>query len=473
MTGKTALGWIEEKKRYLHDINDKIWGFAEVGLQEYKSSSLLAEELEKAGFTVVRGVADMPTAFTATWGSGGPRIGFLAEYDALPHLSQKVVAYREPVQAGAPGHGCGHNTYGTGVLGGVLALQEEMKKDSLSGTIIFYGCPAEETLIGKVFMAREGLFDDLDCALTWHPTAFNTTWLSSGTAVNSAKFTFYGRTSHAADDPHLGRSALDAVELMNVGVNYLREHVIQEARIHYVTTNGGGAPNVVPPEAQVWYYVRAPRREDVDDIFERVNKVAAGAAMMTETRYELEILTACYSVLSNKVLSDLLYESLVKIGPPKWTDEDIQLAKDLTATFEPGGKEAVFRATGAPPEYLDKYLDDAICKPYDEGKVGGGSTDVADVSWVTPTAQFMTCCSPLGCPGHSWQMVVASGSSLAHKGLELAAKTLALSGSKLLRNPELSKKAREEFAKATAGRPYRCAVPPEAKPPFKQLPEQF
>lgn len=472
MAGETALKWIEAKRQFLAGINDRIWEFAEVGLQEYKSAELLAAELEKAGFKVERGVAEMPTAFTATWGSGRPKIGFLAEYDALPHLSQKASPVREPLRQDAPGHGCGHNTYGAAVLGAVLALKEEMVRDNLPGTIVFFGCPAEETLIGKTFMARAGLFDDLDCALTWHPGAFNTVSLSSSNAMNSAKFTFYGRSSHAAGDPENGRSALDAVELMNVGVNYLREHIIEEARIHYVITKGGGEPNVVPAEAQVWYYVRAPRRQDVDAIFARVLKIAEGAALMTETTFKVDLLAACYNMLPNEALSAVLYEAMKKAGPPQWTPAEIEFAKEISKSFAPGQKEALIRATKLPPEYGEKYLDDTIAPIFDRGEIMKGSTDVADVSWVTPTAQINTCCQAIGSPGHSWQFVATSGMSIAHKGLELAAKTLAIAGSELLRNPELIEKARAEFEAATRGQAYKCAIPADIKPPLDQLPKQ-
>lgn len=472
MAGETALNWIEAKRQFLAGINDRIWEFAEVGLQEYKSSELLASELEKAGFKVERGVAEMPTAFTATWGSGRPKIGFLAEYDALPHLSQKASPVREVLQQDAPGHGCGHNTYGAAVLGAVLALKEEMVRDNLGGTIVFYGCPAEETLVGKTFMARAGLFDDLDCALTWHPGTFNTVSMCSSNAMNSAKFTFFGRSSHAAGDPENGRSALDAVELMNIGVNYLREHVIEEARMHYVITKGGGEPNVVPPEAQVWYYVRAPRRQDVDEIFARVLKIAEGAAMMTETTFKVDLLAACYNVLVNETLSDVMYAAMKQVGAPQWTPEEIAFAKEITKSFQPGQKDALIRATKLPAEYGEKYLDDTIAPIYDRGMIMKGSTDVADVSWVTPTAQINTCCQAIGSPGHSWQFVASSGMSIAHKGLELAAKTMAIAGSELLRKPELLKKAREEFAAATKAQPYRCALPADVKPPLDQLPKQ-
>ncbi len=471
MAEEKALKWLDEKKCYLENINDTIWEFAEVGLQEFKSAELLAGELEKAGFAVEKGVAGMPTAFVATWGSGKPKIGFLAEYDALPHLSQKVSTKKEPVVDDAPGHGCGHNTYGAAVLGTVLALKEQMEEEKIGGTIVFYGCPAEETLVGKVFMARDGLFDDLDCALTWHPMTFNTVWEGSSMAMNSAKFTFYGRSAHAAANPEQGRSALDAVELMNTGVNFLREHVISDARLHYVITKGGGEPNVVPPEAQSWYYVRAPRRKDVDEIFARVMKIAEGATLMTETTMKMEMLVGCYNMLPNRVLGQLLYESLKKIGPPTWTEEEIQFAKELTGTFAPGQKETVFRVGGAPMEYLEKYLDDTICPPYDKGRILAGSTDVSDVSWVTPTAQITTACGPLGMAGHSWQFVATSGMSIAHKGMMLAAKALAVAGLELLRKPDIIEAAQAEFKQSTKGQPYECAMPPEAKPPLDQLPK--
>lgn len=479
MSGSVARQWIEQNGKHLAEINDLIWEYAEVGLQETKSAKLLADELERAGFKVERGVADMPTAFTATFGSGSPKIGFLAEYDALPHLSQKAQPTREPLVADAPGHGCGHATYGTAVLGAVIALKAEMERDHLPGTIVFLGCPAEETLVGKVFMARAGLFSDLDCALTWHPGTLNSVSMSSSNAMNSAKFTFYGRTSHAAGDPQNGRSALDAVELMNIAVNYLREHVIEEARMHYVITKGGGEPNVVPAEAEVWYYVRAPRRQDVDEIFERVKKIAEGAAMMTETTWKYDLLAACYNMLPNEVLSDVLYDAMKEVGAPQWSAADLDFARELTKSFQPGMKEATARyvakqtnpADPRPLEakLMDTYLDDEIRPGIDKGEIGKGSTDVADCAWVTPTAQFNAATTAIGAPGHSWQIVAAGATPIAHKGMELAAKTLAIAGSRLLREPELITKARAEFKAATAGQPYKCAVPAEIMPPLNQL----
>lgn len=469
MAGKVALNWVDDNQEFLNDISDKIWNYAEIGLLENKSAALLTGELEKAGFEVERGVAGMPTAFVATWGSGSPRIGFLGEYDALPHLSQKVSTKKEPLIPDAPGHGCGHNIFGTAVLGAVLALQAEMKKDNLPGTIIYFGCPAEETLTGKIFMSRDGVFKNLDSVFTWHPLSFNTVSAASTLAMNSARFTFHGRSSHASVDPHEGRSALDAVELMNVGANFLREHVIPEARIHYVITNGGGEPNIVPPHAQVWYYVRAPKREIVEEIFGRLKKIAEGACLMTETTHEMKILTGTHNFLSNSVLVKMLHECMQKIGPQKWSDEEIQFAKDLTATFTPGSKEAQILSEGLPEEYFDKYLDDTICPILGWGKTGTASNDNGDVSWQAPAASVSVCCHPIGCPGHSWQFTASAGSTIAHKGLALAAKTLAMGGSQLLRNPELVEQAKAEFAKTMEKRTYKVAISDDAKPPLDQF----
>ncbi len=468
MIGKKAIDYIEQNKDFLTDVSDKIWEFAEVGLQEEKSAKLLADILEEKGFVVTRGVAGMPTAFEAKWGSGQPKIGFLAEYDALPHLSQKVKAEKDPLVEDAPGHGCGHNLYGAGVLGSVLALQKEMKEDNLDGTIIFYGCPAEETLVGKVFMAREGLFDDLDAVLTWHPMSLNTAWSGSSNAMNSVKFNFHGITAHAAGDPHNGRSALDAVELMNTGVNFLREHIIQSARIHYVITNGGGEPNVVPDKAQVWYYVRAPKRNDVDEIFERVVKIAKGATLMTETTMDYKILAACYNYLPNDTISNVMLESMKEIGPYEWTEEEIEFAKEISKTYKDMRKKAIENMEES-DKFEDKFIHDDVVDPVDKGKTMAGSTDVSDVSWVAPTGQITTACAGIGSPGHSWQNVSYYGMSIGHKGMLFAAKAMASAGSKLLRDHSLLEKAKKEFKQKTKGQKYQSPLPKDAKPPFDQM----
>jgi aminobenzoyl-glutamate utilization protein B len=283
---ETALNWIAKNESQITRVSDRIWNWAELGLQEFKSSSILADKLEKAGFKLERGVAGMPTAFVASYGSGHPVIGVLGEYDALPGLSQELFPRKEPVRQGAPGHGCGHNIHGTSGMAGAIAAKAAVEACGIAGAIKFFGCPAEENFSGKAYMARDGFFDAVDAVLSHHPSTMNAAHLKSGLAVNSAKFAFHGESAHAAGSPEAGRSALDAVELMNIGSNYLREHIIQEARIHYVIEAGGGQPNVVPAYARSWYYVRAPEREQVESIYKRILDIAKGAALMTETTYE-------------------------------------------------------------------------------------------------------------------------------------------------------------------------------------------
>jgi aminobenzoyl-glutamate utilization protein B len=288
---KNAIDWINTNEEHLIKIANQVWENAETSLQEYKSSKLIANELEKEGFAVKRGVADMPTAFVATYGSGKPVIGILGEYDALPGLSQRPVPKKETLKEAAPGHGCGHNLLGTGAAGAAMAAKDVMDRSRVPGTIRYFGCPAEETLVGKVFMVKAGLFNDVDAALTWHPWCANTVWLDSTLAMNSVKFKFHGVAAHAAASPEAGRSALDAVELMNVGINYLREHIVQDARIHYIITHGGEAPNIVPDFAEVWCYIRAPKWSDVEAVYNRICNIAKGAALMTGTKEDIEFIT--------------------------------------------------------------------------------------------------------------------------------------------------------------------------------------
>ena len=309
---------IEDISKDLLSIALKVWEYAEVGLQEERSAADQSEYLTNQGFNVTSGIAGMPTAFVAEWGKGSPVLGFLGEYDALAGVSQEVSPVRKPIVSRESGHGCGHNLLGAGALGAAVGLKRYLEQMGLPGTVRYYGCPAEETLVGKVFMAKEGVFDDLDSAITWHPSSLNTVTAGSSNGVNSAKFTFHGKTAHAAGDPHNGRSALDAVELMNVGANYLREHVVPAARLHYVVTDGGGQPNVVPARAQVWYYVRAPHRPQVVEIYDRLMDVARGAALMTGTTFDVEFLAGCYDVLPNQTLADAALSHMKKVGPPVW-----------------------------------------------------------------------------------------------------------------------------------------------------------
>src|SRR5690606_15638309 len=307
-----------------------IWENPEIGLQEKFASQLIADELEKNGFAIEWGVGQMETAFVASWGEGRPIIGILGEYDALPGLSQDATPERKELVPGGPGHGCGHNLYGVGALGAALAMQAAMKATGTKGTVRYYGCPAEETLTGKTYMARDGVFDDLDASVTWHPGYANTVWSNgSSLAMNSFKVHFHGVAAHGAAAPHLGRSALDAAMLMDIGVNYLREHVEQDTRIHSVIENGGQAPNVVPPEATIWYFVRAPKREQVEAIYKRKLDCAKGAALMTETTYDIEFLTGCYELLPNKTISNIMLDKMEALGGIEFTHEEMAFAREL------------------------------------------------------------------------------------------------------------------------------------------------
>jgi len=468
-----AFEWVDENRDRLIEISDAVWGFAELGFVEFRSSKLLSEELKAHGFEVERGVAGIPTAFVATWGSGSPVIGVMGEYDALPGLSQKPLPHKEPVEEGAPGHGCGHNIHGASGLGGVLATKAAMEEAGIMGTLRFFGCPAEEMLSGKVWMVREAVFEGVDAVLSHHPGSMNTAKLSSSNANNAAKFHFYGKTAHAAGNPEQGRSALDAVELMNMGVNYLREHVIQDARIHYVIEEGGGQPNVVPDYARSWYLIRAPERDQLEPLYSRILKIAEAAAMMTETRLEVEFVKGIYNKLPNKVLSDLVLANMRKIVPPEYTGEEMAFAEEIAASVTPQDKRDSLWKTKRPgwEKLLDVVMDRSVPEDWNEGRVSHGSTDVSDVSWHAPTMEFGTTTYPLGLPGHSWQIVACSGMSIGHKSLIFASDVLAASAIDLLTKPELLVKAKEELEERKAGREYRSPLPPEAKPPLDQWAE--
>ncbi len=459
-----ALGFLNANESRFVEMAKTIWERPELGVQETFASNLLADQLRSAGFSIDTGVGQMPTAFVASWGKGKPVIGILGEYDALPSLSQNVSAVKDAIEEGSPGHGCGHNLLGVGALGAALAVKEAMEKEKIEGTIRYYGCPAEETLIGKVFMARARVFDDLDAAITWHPGYVNATWATISTALNSFKVNFHGIASHAGGSPESGRSALDGVQLMDVGVNYMREHVPQQSRIHCVITEGGKAPNVVPPYAQVWYYVRAPNREQADRIYSWMLDIARGAALMTGTTYDVEFLTGCYNTLPNDVIGDLLLAKLRLVGAPQYTDEEKALGRKLQETFPPGSIEKTLERHKMTREEIGDPLCETIIEPRNKGEVMGGSTDVGDVSYITPTAQITTCCQALGTPGHSWQNVVTSGSSIGFKGMMLAAKALALSALDLATTPGLLTAAREEFEQNTGRKEYVSPLPEGAVP---------
>ncbi len=473
MVKETAWKWIDDHRDQLTEISDEIWGYAEYGLCEDKSSRLIADMLKKHGFKVQLGVAGMPTAILAEYGKGKPVIATQGEYDALPGISNKVVPRKEPLVEGGMGHGCGHNVHGASAMAAAIAVRYAMEKEGLKGTVRFYGTPAEENFGGKVFMVMDGLYDDVDACLSHHPSDMNVASLSSSTATNGVRFHYYGKTSHAAASPEMGHSALDAVELMDIGVNYLREHVIQEARIHYVIEEGGGQPNVVPDYARSWYYVRAPERDQLDPIFERIKKIAEGAALMTETELKIDHSGGLYNVIPSKVLSDVVTANMRLVGPPRYTDEELEFAAEIAKSFPKEEKIDGLRKDKVPDweRYVDVDLVTDILDPWDEGETSPGSTDVADVSWKTPTLEFETACNVLGAPGHSWQFVACCGSTLGHKSLVFAAKAMAGSVLDLLTRPELLNKAGAELKERLRGRTYEPVGEPGRKPPLEQARE--
>jgi aminobenzoyl-glutamate utilization protein B len=439
-------------KRSDHDaqVARRIWEWAELGYQETQSSALLRSELEAAGFRIEAGVAGMPTAFVATAGSGEPIIGILAEFDALPGLSQAAVPQRSPIEEAAPGHGCGHHLFGTASSSAAIAVREWLASTRTPGTIRVYGTPAEEGGAGKVYMVRAGLFDDVDAVLHWHPDSINSASMETSNANRSAKFRFYGASSHAASSPERGRSALDGIEAMDHMVNLMREHVPQETRIHYVITNGGLAPNVVPDFAEVYYYVRHPDPRTLDEIWARVVKAAEGAAIGTGTRVEHEIIHAVYSLLRNETLAKVMDRELRAVGGVQYDAQEREFAQKLQTTMPPPvrplGSEAEIQPFGLEQRY--------------------GSTDVGDVSWVVPTTSVRTATFVPGTPGHSWQAVAAGGMSIGFKGMNLAAQTIARTAVSLYRDPAILKEARREFD-ALRGPDFRYrALLGERSPPL-------
>ncbi len=463
--------WIDEHADLIADIHQQAWEFAELGLREFRTGRLLADTLETAGFTVERGVAGMPTAFVATYGEGQPVIGLMGELDALPGLSQEAVPYRQPRVEGGPGHGCGHCGYAATAIGAALALKAALDRFKLPGTIKVFGCPAEETLVGKVFMVRDGIFDGLDACLGHHPGAANAVFLGSSHAMNSVKFEFFGKASHAGGSPEQGISALDAVELMNVGVNYMREHVVQETRMHYIIEAGGHEPNIVPDYARSWYYVRAPTRELVEEYYQWVLRIADGADLMARTTHKVRFLTGAHEVIPNRPLGELVVANMRSIGSPTYSKEELEFATALGKTISPEEKRAALQKSKLPDatSLQDVDLNPRIYDPYGEGEQGGGgSTDVAEVSWVTPTVEFSTTCFVVGVPGHSWQNVAVCGTSIAHKSTLFAAKTMAATTLDLLTNAEALQRVRDDWRQRRAGRVYQSPLPSDLKPPLDQ-----
>ncbi len=422
----------------------QIWDFAEVGYKENKSAALHVQHLKEAGFTVETGVAGIPTAFVATYGSGSPTIGILAEYDALPGITQNAVAEKSPAVGKNAGHACGHHLFGTASVSTGIAIKELIAAGKLKGTIKVYGCPAEEGGSGKVFLVRAGLFNDLDAVIHWHPDDVNAVSTTSALANKSAKFKFYGISAHAAAAPEQGRSALDAVEAMDNMVNMMREHIPQETRIHYVITNGGKAPNVIPDFAEVYYYVRHPKRKDVVEIFDRVVKAAEGAALGTGTTMKYDIIGGTHDLLINRTLAEVMQANLEKVGGVTYTEEEIAFAKKLQPTFIGAPVAVETAATVKPLSFIS------------EGNTG--STDVGDVSYTKPTVGLRGATWVPGTPAHSWQAIASGGTEIGTKGMLVASKTMAMTAIDLMTNPLLIQKANEEFKASIGDYKYKALL---------------
>ncbi len=420
---------IDARAAQYEEIAQNIWQWAEMGYLEEKSAALLQETLKAEGFTIEKGVAGIPTAFIAEYGSGYPVIAILGEYDALPGLSQQAVPEQKSA-GGAAGHACGHHLFGTASSAAAIAAKNWLESTGTQGTIRFYGCPAEEGGSGKVYMVREGLFNDVDVALHWHPSSQNGASAGAALANKSGKFRFYGVSAHAAGAPERGRSALDGVEAMNHMVNMMREHIPDRSRIHYVITEGGKAPNVVPNFAEVYYYARHASREVVADIFDRIIKAAEGAAIGTETRVDYEIIGGTHELLPNLSLQKIVHDKLLIVGGVSYTAEEKQFADKIAISL--GENKA------------DQSVAMNIA-PYKTTGIAFGSTDVGDVSFVVPTAGLNTATWVPGTPAHSWQAVAAGGTSIGHKGMMVAAKTLALTAVHLYQNTKIVEEAKNEL----------------------------
>lgn len=447
---KSVVQSIDRQQTELVRMSDQIWAWAETAFEEQKSAKLLADYAEAQGFRVQRGLAGMPTAFTAEFGSGKPIIGILGEFDALPGLSQKTEPVKNPLNAGAAGHGCGHNLFGVACLAAAVTAKELMAAGKLKGTIRFYGTPAEEKYFGKLFLAREGLFNDLDVCLDWHPADNISANVQSTQAAIDFIVEFYGQAAHAAADPWNGRSAVDGMEFFNIGVNYLREHVKPTVRLHYQIQNGGEVVNVVPDYARVWTRVRDATAEGMLEVYERVKQIAQGAAIMANVDYKISLVSGIYEVLVNRAGGAALQQNLELLGPITYTEAETAFAYGIQD------------ATGKPR----KGIDGAI-KPLRETREypEGGSTDVGDVSWLVPEIRLGVTTAPTGTPWHSWAVVACGGMSIGHKGMAFAGKALGMTVVDLFEKPELVKSVQAEFKTRKGDKQYK-AILPEGPPPI-------
>ena len=464
---------VDDKSPRILGLSDQIWDYAELSMLENKSAKAYAEVLKAEGFLVETELCGIPTAFSGSYGSGRPRIGILGEYDALSGLSQQAgVAEKKPLVADGCGQGCGHNLLGAASLGAAIAIKEAIAEGTLKGTVIFYGCPGEEGCAGKTFMARDGLFKDLDAAITWHPGDTNEVTTGSNAACLQMVYEFTGTAAHAAGNPWDGRSALDGAEMMNMGVQFLREHMEPKCSIHYSIADAGGiSPNVVQPKAKLVYMVRAETVRKAKALLARVNDIAKGAALMSGTEVTWHQLDGTSDTLSNTVLEELLYKNLQEAPMPEYTADERQFAADLRKTYPHEGlpgdnvetNPVLRKQIAALSDKGQKDINDFVVPYYPAYHYNPGSTDVGDVSWLTPTAQFNTATWPSKIPGHSWQVVSVGKSGLAHKGLLYAAKVLAGTAADLMEDPAVLQKAREEFNE-TAAAGYECPIGPEVVP---------
>lgn len=444
---RAAVSSIDRHAAELTNVSDRIWAYAETALREHQSAAALADYAEQQGFKVERGVAGMPTAFIATYGSGRPVIGVLGEYDALPGVSQKASPIQEPLLEGAAGHGCGHNLFGAASLGAAIAIKEQIAAGKLKGTVRFYGTPAEEAVGGKVYMARAGLFDGIDAVLAWHPSDETQADMVSSQAMVDLAIEFHGRSAHAAGDPWNGRSAVDAAELFTHGMDMMREHIKPTSRIHYTIVSGGDVPNVVPAYAKVWLWLRDWKRDEVEGLLARTRKVAEGAALATETTGTVTVQAGSWDMLVNETGARLLHANLLWLGPVAYTAEEQAFAKQIQ------------KATGVPEVGMS-----AAVKPLEGQELEGGSTDVADISWVAPTLHVSVATAPKDAPWHAWPVVATGGMSIGHKGMLRASKVLAATMVDLYEQPQALAAIQAEFKAKKGDTVYRPYIP-DGPPP--------
>ena len=465
---------VQDRKQAYTAMSDRIWGFAEPRFQEYDSSRLQQEYLKARGFSIRADLAGEETAFIAEYGSGKPLLAFLGEFDALSSLEQEADSReRRPVPGKTNGHGCGHHLLGTAAVAAVDALKTYMESHGLLGTIRYYGCPAEENAGGKAYLVRDGFFNDCDAAITWHPSTTNKTMMADKYLSNfRVFFTFHGISSHAAGAPELGRSALDAVEIMDIGVNYMREHMIDEARVHGAITNPGGiAPNVIPSEAQILYAIRAPKVTQVKKLYERMCDIARGAALITGTTVDIKQVAAYSNVIENDTLEDIMYENMRHFVPIGYTEEELAYARRfqevITELDKEGLKDLISILSGRDKEKKRQMEESPMLDFVLERHVsfgGGGSTDVGDVSWVVPTGKVDINCYAAGTALHSWQAVAQGKAPAAHKGMLTAAKIMACTGAELLEKPELLERIKEDWLEKLDGETYPDPLPKDVKP---------